>query len=107
MVITAEHIATTIERIGTLCNELRDTNSSALPFVDRLQGVMLASELYDIAGQLDAQREETLSRKLVTPELTKYRAYRRYAARTERCLLPCQCRECGRICAEDNRCVFL
>ena len=61
MVITAEHIATTIERIGTLCNELRDTNSSALPFVDRLHGVMLASELYDIAGQLDAQREETLS----------------------------------------------
>lgn len=61
MVITAEHIATTIERIGTLCNELRDTNSSALPFVDRLHGVMLVSELYDIAGQLDAQREETLS----------------------------------------------
>ena len=61
MVITAEHIATTIERIGTLCNELRDTNSSALPFVDRLHGVMLASELYDMAGQLDAQREETLS----------------------------------------------
>lgn len=61
MVITAEHIATTIERIGTLYNELRDTNSSALPFVDRLHGVMLASELYDIAGQLDAQREETLS----------------------------------------------
>lgn len=72
MVITAEHIASTIEHIGTLCNELRDTNSSALPFVDRLHGVMLASELYDIAGQLDAQREET------HPILAKTRCARTY-----------------------------
>ena len=61
MVVTAEHIASTIERIGNLCNELRDSNSSALPFVDRLHGVMLVSELYDIAGQLDEQREDNLS----------------------------------------------
>ena len=61
MVITTEHIASIIEKIGNLCNELRDSNSSVLPFVDRLLGVILVSELYDIAGQLDEKREENLS----------------------------------------------
>lgn len=61
MVITGKHIASTIERIGNLCNELRDSNSYALPFADKLHGVILASELYDIAGLLDAQRKDNLS----------------------------------------------
>lgn len=61
MVINTEYITSTLSKIGDLCGELSDTNSPSLSFGNKLRGVVLVAELYDIAKCLNEQREKTLS----------------------------------------------